>query len=153
MSQSVEVRPVKHVSGDWTEVREYPKLAYAFSAVKDAVSRVFPELASFQLFIGCPHQQSKHSHHQWKNSDRSGRNWRAFMHTGHFDKVICVHPHADRELKMRNLIGMILHEFGHQINDVIGIPNTQKNADGVIYRFLGIKIKYDGPGRVQYADM
>jgi hypothetical protein len=153
MSQLAEIRKVKQVSGDWTLVREYPKLAYAFSTVQDAVARVFPELASVQLFIGCPHQMKKHSHHQWKDTDKSGRNWRAFMHTGHFKNVICVHPHADRELKMRNLIGMMLHEFGHQINDLVGLPNTQKNADLVIFRYLGIGIKYEGPGRVQYADL
>lgn len=147
------VRAVKRIKGDWKEAREYPRLAFSFSSVKDAVSRVFPELADTKLFVGCPHQDTKHSHHQLKNSDGSGKNWRAFMHTNHFKKTVCVHPHADTELQTRNLIGMLLHEFGHLINDIIGLPNTQKNADGAIERYLGIKIKYSNPGRVQYADL
>jgi hypothetical protein len=147
------VTQVKRVKADWSEVREYPRLAFAFSKVQEAVTSVFPELRNIKLFVGCPHNVEKHSHHQWKDTDRSGKNWRAFMHTGHFKDTICVHPHAETELEMRNLIGMFLHEFGHQINDIVNIPNTQKNADGVIYRFFGIKIKYSGPGRVQYADI
>jgi hypothetical protein len=143
---------VKRVQID-SDVREYPNLAFAFMQVKTAVTSVFPELRGIKLFVGCPHGLGKHSHHQWKDEDKSGKNWRAFMHTGHFKDTICVHPHADVELPMRNLIGMMLHEFGHQINDIINIPNTQKNADGVIQRFFGIKIKYSQPGRVQYADI
>lgn len=74
------------------------------------------------------------------------------MHTNHFPEVICVHGHAEKELPLKNLIGMLLHEFGHMINDIIEIPNTQKNADAVIYHYFGIAIKYSNPGRVQYAD-
>ncbi len=148
-----DITAVKRVRGDWTDAREYPRLAYAFSQVKDTVSLVFPGLAAIKLFIGCPHGLEKHSHHQWKDSDKSGKNWRAFMHTGHFKDTICVHPHAEGELKMRNLIGMFFHEFGHQINDIINIPNTQKNADAVVERYFGFKIKYSQPGRVQYVEL
>lgn len=147
------VRAVKRIRGDWKEAREYPRLAFSFSSVKDAVSRVFPELADTKLFVGCPHQEGRHGHHQIKDTDKSGKNWRAFMHTNHFKKTVCTHPHAETELPGRNLIGMFLHEFGHLINDVVGLPNTQKNADWVILKYLGIPIKYSNPGRIQYADL
>ncbi len=131
----------------------FPKLTRAFHKVKKAVSRVFPELAKVRLYIGCPHALEKHSHHQWKDSDRSGKMWRAFMHTGHFDDTICVHPHAEGELSERQKIGMLFHEFGHIINDLMGYKNTQKNADASIRKFFGLEIKYEGPGRVQYIDL
>jgi hypothetical protein len=151
-----QVVPVRKAGGSWQEIASatgFPNLTYAFDQVKKTVSTVFPKLAKTGLFIGCPHSMKKHSHHQLKDTDRSGKNWRAFMHTGHFDDSICVHPHAEKELGMHNLIGMLFHEFGHMINDILGIPNTQKNADAVIERYFNMKIKYEQPGRVQYVDL
>ncbi len=144
---------VRKASGSWKDVATstgFPNLVKAFHQVKEVVQTRFPALSDVGLYIGCPHSMKKHSHHQIKNTDRSGRNWRAMMHTGHFRKSICVHPHADTELKMRNLIGMLFHEFGHIINDIVGLPNTQANADKVIKKFFGVNIKYEGPGRIQY---
>lgn len=144
--------PVYKSKGSWQNVAKdsgYPNLAYAFDTVKRLVSGVFPELGKVGLYIGCPHSLMKHSHHQIKNSDKSGKNWRAFMHTNHFPSTICVHPHAETELRLRNLMGMFLHEFGHQIADIEKIPNTQEAADRMVKKYFGIDIKYEGPGRVQ----
>jgi len=149
------VTPVRKAGGTWQQAAAttgFPNLSYAFDQVKKTVSTVFPKLAKTGLYVGCPHAMAKHSHHQIKNTDKSGKNWRAFMHTGHFDDTICVHPHADKELEMKNLIGMTFHEFGHLINDIVGLPNTQKNADAVIKKYFGVDIKYGGPGRVQYVE-
>lgn len=145
---------VEKMEGPWTQLGAstgYPKLAYAMGEVKRVVSAIFPELAGTKLFVGCPHTMEKHSHHQVKDTDRSGKNWRAFMHTGHFDNTICVHPHAEKELKMDQLIGMVFHEFGHRIADLKKVKNTQKNADLMIEKYFGIKIRYRGPGRIQYV--
>lgn len=149
----MDIQEVKRVRGDWQSIKDYPRMAMAFEKVKEAVGAVFPELRKTRIFIGCPHQKEKHSHHQWKDTDKSGKNWRAFAHTNHFPSTVCFHPHAEKEMETRNLIGMMLHEFGHQINDVVGLPNTQKNADLVILKYLGLKIKYSNPGRIQYIDL
>jgi hypothetical protein len=148
----VNAIPVQRVQGTWidlAESTEYPKLAYAMNEVKKVAGGVFPELADMKLFVGCPHCMDKHSHHQWKDSDRTGKNWRAFMHTNHFPKTICVHPHAEKELEMRNLLAMLFHEFGHSVCDIVGWKNTQENADRASFRFFGVEIFYEGPGRVQ----
>jgi hypothetical protein len=152
----MQASPVLKVGGSWetqavkTGLRNLP---LAFDRVRGAVASLFPDLADVRLFVGCPHCLEKHSHRQWKNEDRSGRSWRAFMHTNHFPKTVCVHPHAETELLMQNLIGMFFHEFGHLIADLVGVPSTQKNADGVILRYFGIKIGYEGKGRVQFVDL
>lgn len=150
----MKAEAVQKVVGPWMGVAsstDYPKLAYVADEVKTTVARVFPELGATRVFVGCPHTLKKHSHHQRKDTDRSGRNWRAFMHTNHFPKTICVHPHAETELETAHLVGMFFHEFGHLICDIVKCPNTQKNADRVVKKYFGIEIKYKGPGRVQYV--
>lgn len=147
-------KPIRHATGNAVELIDesgYPNIVYAFSQIKQLAASVFPELRDARLVIGCPHQLGKHSHHQIKDSDRSGRNWRAFAHTVHFPNTVCIHPHAENELPLKHLIPMMSHEFGHLIAEVLKAKNSQKQADRLSEKYLGIGIKYTTPARLQTA--
>ena len=145
---------VSKLSGSAVEMIDksgYPNLAYAFSEVKALACLVFPNMQDLKLFVGCPHAMGKHSHHQLKDSDRSGRSMRALFHTCHFPHTICVHPHVETEVTdMRHLVGLLGHEIGHIIADDLKLKNSQKQADRLSRKFLGIPITYKGERRLQY---
>lgn len=144
--------PVRRKAGTAVQLIDesgYPNITYAFTQIKQLAIGVFPQLADARLVIGCPHQMGKHSHHQIKDSDRSGRNWRAFAHTVHFPNTVCMHPHAESELPLNHLIPMMAHEFGHLIAEVLKVKNSQKAADRLSEKYLGIGIKYTTPARLQ----
>lgn len=149
---TIVAKPVQRMSGDAVTLMDesgYPNIVYAFSQIKQLASSVFPDLANARLVIGCPHQMGKHSHHQIKDSDKSGRNFRAFAHTVHFPNTVCIHPHAEHELPLKHLIPMMSHEFGHLIAEVLKVKNSQKAADRLSEKYLGIGIKYTTPARLQ----
>ena len=133
--------------------RSCRSLSRSFNAVRKLVGKKFPTLKKTKLNTSCPHVKKAHSHHQIKNSDGSGKAWRNFMHTAHFDNTICAHPHAESEVTMGHQVGLLLHEFGHLICDLTGTKNTQACADRMIKKHFGITIQYTEPGRLQYAEV
>ncbi len=146
--------PVRRLHGDAVTLIDesgYPNLVYVFNEVKKLAVSVFPGLADLKLFVGCPHAMAKHSHHQLKDTDKTGRNKRALFHTCHFPHTICVHPHVETEVTdLRHLTGLIGHEIGHIIADDLKLKNSQKQADRLSAKFLGIPIVYRGSRRLQY---
>lgn len=113
-----------------TVVRKYPKLKNTF-------------------FSYCTRAQMEHK-----------KDARAFAHTFHHYKytpketafVIC-YAHEIKKLPVKNIRGIMWHEFGHIIDYIrhkgISEPYSESVADLEILRNFGVLIKYDN-NRIEY---
>src|SRR3990172_348125 len=125
----MKVSPVKS--------RKQPALERIFNRVRSFVSRRFPELRSIKLYSGCPDAERSHRHLKGTRFDKDGHS-RYYMHWGHIKGFVCTSSHVFRELKKDELYGIFLHEFGHALADLLGITNSQDQADGLIWKYFRI---------------
>ena len=124
------------------EVDHFPALSSSFEAVRNLISSRYPELKNVTFNVVCPHLKMTHIHKPTSRQQKEGHEWRNFMHVGHTPGEVCVHPHAEFETTMGHQYGLFLHEFGHLIAHVEGIPSTEKNADDLIFENFNIDIDY-----------
>lgn len=68
---------------------------------------------------------------------------RAFMHAAHIRGKVCVAREAAR-LSAETIIGLFLHEIGHQLATRSWGRSEQEDADRAVNEFLGVKIRYKG---------
>lgn len=90
------------------------------------------------LWVGCPY-----SHFDQE------REHRVFAHTNHLRGVVCVHPEIGR-LNTPYLLGVMAHEFGHEIAITQWDDKTEQGADRAAKEVLGLPIKYGSELRLQY---
>lgn len=81
------------------------------------------------------------------------RQWRLFMHTGHYRMTVCVARASETELTDKELVGMFAHELGHVVGVELGYPEhgrkhqgrgltpkrVQDEADMIARRVLGFR--------------
>jgi len=72
---------------------------------------------------------------------------RRLAHTGHEGGIICISKELS-EMPYRNIIGVLLHEFGHILTDL----GDEKVTDEYIHKTYGIEIKYDSELELQYVN-
>jgi hypothetical protein len=111
------------------------RLARLFARVHQFVTGKIPALRRVRLVL-CP---------EIRKGKRGAAARRAFMHVGHYDDVICVHPLANR-LSTGYLAGLFLHEFGHLATDA-----GDAEADRWVFERLGIPILYRGAMRLEWV--
>lgn len=121
LSQSRRAERHTRLHHIWKRVYQWAKKKY----------RKTPRLA---LRIGCP------------IIDRARRrDIRAFMHTGaHGGGLVCTH-HRAATLENEYLVGLFLHEIGHNLAERAWGRSEQEDADKAVRDFLGVKIHYRGP--------
>lgn len=79
----------------------FPRVAAAFSRCVRLASAKLPPLAGTRA-AACPMADREHA-----------ASWRQFMHTFHRPGVVCFARAAETELFEPELLGMLMHEFGH----------------------------------------
>lgn len=110
------------------------RLTAIWNAVYAYGRKKYPKLARLGLTVGC------------RDLTVARRvDPRAFMHTGgHARGKVCSSP-AAAMLSTEHLVGLFLHELGHNIAAKEWRRSEQEDADKAVRDFLGVKIKYRGP--------
>jgi len=115
----------------------------AFKKVLSIVSRKFPEMRTVAM-APCPDAEENNA-----GSDRQ------FMHTGHETDTIC-YAEAFKALPLRNIYGLMFHEFGHlitivrrEINEHTDPDEAEMLADVAIFDSFGLEIAYEGDELLQ----
>jgi len=87
--------------------------------------------------------------------DDNAESERQFMHCGHEADTIC-YAEAFKDLPLRNLYGLLFHEFGHlititrrQVTEHTEPDEAEMLADVAILDSFGLEIAYEGDELLQ----
>jgi hypothetical protein len=77
---------------------------------------------------------------------------RQYAHVGHVCDFVCF-AHAASGLGEGYLLGLCLHEFGHEMAMEEGeSDDPEADADTTILEAFGLKMEYRGEGELEYVD-
>lgn len=80
------------------------------------------------------------------------RSWRQFMHYNHHKNTICF-ASASALLDLPWQLGLLSHEFGHALRMADSDHNhTERSANVAANTLFGIKVWFEGPNRLEYAE-
>lgn len=132
-----------------------------FKTVKQKIEMYFSQLKDIEI---------KHSKRDDKEHEKNGRHYATY----HTDRKLITYAEAINELPDNYKAGIILHEFGHALDDLFGedfrpkllvrsyeeelknIPHEDKYDEAVanflIDRFFESHINYDPQSTIQYIE-
>lgn len=116
------------------------KVRLWFRRVRAFVAKKFPDLARIELEERCPVIK------QGRNRDGGLAGRRYFCHAGHHPGMICAWSPAASRLKPPYLVGIFLHEFGHEATG-----GGEFEADSWVLAEFGIPLQYKGPLSLEWV--